>query len=661
MSRPLAATEEMATTKVEDAKHDEDASSEPQGTPDAASANEATPLPTESNVAKAASFLRRRDIRDVPLNAKRRYLESKGDMTRDDIDEALERAWKDGTRKGAATAAESGSRRPRDGRADADRHYASQHGHEDRLGGEQGHRRSANNQRYQEDSQWNHRRGPVEHRPPLSHNPMPHDSNAVPAFANSARATEAESFSSFSAVAGGFSLGVFLLASLRWLNGGDFVLFPPPTVAEPRGTECHVGETLTEEEEQEEEKDMCDESVEHDADASGSKEDIGLDAVLNGSAHSQGFRANDAQHVNHDLVLEIRGLAAAIHSHRDAQERATRAAAARVGKELTDDVMDGLREKRTDLDAASSPQTARGFDTEISTLAALLSEVLGDLCLLEQGILQQNAINEKNQSTDSEDANVLDMTVKDDEHVRNEKAIDSQDGAKNGKEKKDASDVIDDVKEKVKKMSNLVQSIIDSNGKRSSVSPAIENGSKSVTPETNVQSTASSSMPHTETDKDTQQCENGVPRTDALLEDALATLANNNDAASLKVGAQMLYLYCLNISKNPSVPRYRKIYTNNGTFRNKVGNLEGAKEVLSAMGFTERANFFEWSESEDATPATQSRLDFALLTLEMMKNGSTSGETMVPSEGKRLAPKPPKSPLSGSLVKTGDDKGTDLK
>mmetsp|Transcript_5922 Transcript_5922/g.13016 ORF Transcript_5922/g.13016 Transcript_5922/m.13016 type:complete len:110 (-) Transcript_5922:293-622(-) len=88
---------------------------------------------------------------------------------------------------------------------------------------------------------------------------------------------------------------------------------------------------------------------------------------------------------------------------------------------------------------------------------------------------------------------------------------------------------------------------------------------------------------------DTQQRpKDGSASADERLEGALATLANSNDAADLKAGAQMLYLYCLNMSKNPSVPRYRKIYTNNATFKNKVGNFAKAGELLVAVGFEER-------------------------------------------------------------------------
>jgi hypothetical protein len=119
------------------------------------------------------------------------------------------------------------------------------------------------------------------------------------------------------------------------------------------------------------------------------------------------------------------------------------------------------------------------------------------------------------------------------------------------------------------------------------------------------------------------------------LDDALRKLVSSNDINDLKVGAQMLYLYCRNISKNPSVPRYRKIYTNNSNFRNKVGNLIGARDFLVAVGFVERPerNLFEWSQfppspgsdKDDDGTGSSSKLDFALVALELMKNGKAAG------------------------------------
>ena len=60
-------------------------------------------------------------------------------------------------------------------------------------------------------------------------------------------------------------------------------------------------------------------------------------------------------------------------------------------------------------------------------------------------------------------------------------------------------------------------------------------------------------------------------------------------------------------------PTIRKLYTNNGNYRNKVGNLVGVTEFLVAVGFIERPgnNMFEWSTDDDKdVDNTRSKLDF---------------------------------------------------
>ncbi len=82
-----------------------------------------------------------------------------------------------------------------------------------------------------------------------------------------------------------------------------------------------------------------------------------------------------------------------------------------------------------------------------------------------------------------------------------------------------------------------------------------------------------------------QQLKERLVCTDKQLEGALATLGNFNNSTNLKAGVQMLYLYCLNMSKNPSVPCPCKIYTNNATFKNRVGNFADSRSGRVGGGF----------------------------------------------------------------------------
>jgi len=283
-------------------------------------------------------------------------------------------------------------------------------------------------------------------------------------------------------------------------------------------------------------------------------------------------------------------------------------------------------------------------------------------------------------------------------------------------EEEPTAQIIDKVMEKVHRMLAVVETL-DSSKKDGGVADPTDEKSDGgggaspdesekesesmvvVPPESNaVSTTASSPTPSIHADEkiirqgddDPEQPPSAIDspsRSNEELEEALRNLSNNNDPADLKVGAQMLYLYCLNISKNPSVPRYRKIYTNNANFKTKVGNLTGAKDFLSAVGFVERTSFFEWAaqqqpqlSSEDVSAssstslATKSRLDFALVALELMKNGvvskskpkneesvlassSPSSESNVECSGTKEVPG---LALSGVLSVPGVGKGVDL-
>jgi len=693
----------------------------------------------EENIAKAEAFLRNDEIHDLPTKSKRKYLASKAGMTPQEIDVALERvAGKEGMMMGAhdnddgenAKNKNRSSRSPHD-REDnygrAGQSGSQRHSDDQFRDGQQGHGRTPNNQHYQDDPyRNNHPRGPMEQqrRPPPHHDTPPHDnSNNMQNMQPYPGATETQdmtpSSSFLPAWAGGISLGIFTLAALRWLNGGDFVLFPPPTASEPRGMESTIGSSMKDDEplssiheedtdesdsqQEEEEDNLPEENAQYDDEEdSRSNEDDELNMILKGTANAQHFHTHNPHPAPNELVLEIRALTSAIHSHRDVQERANRAVSKQVGKGMTDDAMDFLRQKKSEVEV---PLQTSGADVSFEgkdiglTVASMLTEVAGDLSLLKQSILESagdsDGVGAGNEHFD-ELSEVLDGAKEADSGDKGEEdpfnqidevmekmkkvlAPNEVDAGKNGNE--EHATQIDMVTTKIQKMLAIVGNLnekggVDSIDKKSNEAAAVEKES-TLSPEPNATSTASPT-PNIiqQTDEKTQRSEtppqlssNETAQTNDQLEEALKTLANNNTPEDLKVGAQMLYLYCLNISKNPSVPRYRKIYTNNKTFRDKVGNLVGATDFLSAVGFVGRTTHFEWApQSEDASLVTKSRLDFALVALELMKNGSKVNEeskpkeeeSVVPLESNEIASEARELTLSSVLSVAGVGKGMEL-
>ena len=86
------------------------------------------------------------------------------------------------------------------------------------------------------------------------------------------------------------------------------------------------------------------------------------------------------------------------------------------------------------------------------------------------------------------------------------------------------------------------------------------------------------------------------------LANAIWALANDNEIHAVRTGAQLLYLYCVNVSSHPRVPRYRKIFTSNESFQSNVAPLKGAQALLEAVGFVQMdnvsgkpaADYWEW-------------------------------------------------------------------
>uniref|UniRef100_A0A7S1ZPL7 PUB domain-containing protein n=1 Tax=Ditylum brightwellii TaxID=49249 RepID=A0A7S1ZPL7_9STRA len=103
---------------------------------------------------------------------------------------------------------------------------------------------------------------------------------------------------------------------------------------------------------------------------------------------------------------------------------------------------------------------------------------------------------------------------------------------------------------------------------------------------------------------------------------SFTTTTNTNN----KAGINMLYLYLRNLSNHPTVPRYRKIYTNNATYSKNVVLLDGGKELLKSVGFEEFASVLEWNDGEDddGEEGGENRLALvkdAVAALELLKYG----------------------------------------
>mmetsp|Transcript_9755 Transcript_9755/g.19754 ORF Transcript_9755/g.19754 Transcript_9755/m.19754 type:complete len:633 (-) Transcript_9755:31-1929(-) len=556
---------------------------------DKSTSSSSPPITDEDNIQKAISFLRNNEIRDVSPSEKRKYLTTKG-INQDEIDTALDRLVTT-TTAAAIDRAQGGSLNRDEGRP-----YQ--------------HRQQQNQQHYQQ--QQNQYGGPPHSTGPLppyqNHMQPPHNSmnNFGPNNNNNMGNIRPDdggesSFLSFSSLAGGFCMSTFCLAAVRWLNGGDFVLFPPP-IAEGRYIKQDSNETQNEDDNEDEETtDHLDET--YNSQGSG---DPDLSMILNGTAnHESDVHGNNQEQSSfEDLVMEVKALSTTINSFREEQDRANRVATAQLGKGVTDDAMDFLRQQKPPV-VQKKGDVAAIDKKDVSRITCLITEMVEELSQVKDSLGDVTVEEDENSNTENDDddkktdhtelSSKIDIAIgKGREILALVKSPDESSSNKIQPQQAPPAEQENDEKDSDQDSNNTAQE---------------EKGIK----DDNEDKTESDSTPAAD---DSSGESSDIDQNSKDLEEALKILSQKNESEELKIGAQMLYLYCKNLSKNPTVPRYRKIYTNNNSFKKKVGNLVGAKEFLSALGFVERSNFFEWSET---SPGTKSQLDFALVALEQIQ------------------------------------------
>jgi PUB domain len=115
------------------------------------------------------------------------------------------------------------------------------------------------------------------------------------------------------------------------------------------------------------------------------------------------------------------------------------------------------------------------------------------------------------------------------------------------------------------------------------------------------------------------------------LANALSQLVlDNPDAAPRQAAAQMLYLYVVNLSSHPKVPRYRKICITNDTYRHNVQPVQGADALLRAVGFRQRGNAWEWEPTDEGVSVEMLRQ--AAAALSILKVEQPPRTSLVPPE-----------------------------
>jgi len=443
----------------------------------------------------------------------------------------------------------------------------------------------------------------------------------------------------------GGMIALFGLAALRWLNGGDFVLFPPSTT-----TANNLKMEITDDSSQSGSEQECREAqntnvVVGDMDTSSNVPSLGeleqtreyndnslaeddkiIDQCkeqLNEASKSAAFQPNT---LNSDLPIELRNLTKAIETHSSIQERTLQHSLNEKAKNVTDTAMNLLRHHGTSSPTAQ--EKVADPTEEITHHDKALNTSL-DLTILVQITEIKCALNAmKDEIKNTKSTNPS-------PHVQSVKS--HNEGDKGDMDASEPYDAIHDALNKLEKMSatlshieskllwkgNPIRQKLVTDIKHQAVTKKCENHSTTnankITPEE--QETES-----IDNQGDTSPLLSNHDNKNQDLSSALEYFVKENTIEQVQSCAQMLYMYAMNLSSNPDLPRYRKVYTNNTTFKKKVDTVKGARNILIAVGFVDQGSYFEW-KGDEIIPDTMGETSITLLkqaaeALSLLKHGN---------------------------------------
>ena len=401
-----------------------------------------------------------------------------------------------------------------------------------------------------------------------------------------------------SAASFGGMLSITALAALRWLNGGDFVLFPPPQTnnrsSEIATANSDVNSHNTSNIETTPETEMEAETVSGDIkeilemgtessnvpttqyDASVLKNynnqkeiepKIFPDSESNqndlGNSHYPNAHTDDYKELSSSLQIltkEIQNLSTSIHDLRLHKEKEK---SKETSNQLTNHAMTLLQSSTSETEnpLTNSQINLDAHENKNYRIMFQLAEAKAELSIVKQLLSSSSSSQQKPLSDEvhkqTKTDNIAFILNKINESMENIETQMKFSGNKEWREKMNQTN---------RKTNDNTNPIINDLSIKQSNSAIPQN----------------SSNQHT------------IQVTSTSLLKALQTIQSENDDKTLAIGGKMLHLYTLNLAKNPKVPRYRKIYTSNASFQNKVGILKGGIDLLLAIGFVQKDSLLEW-------------------------------------------------------------------
>ncbi len=413
---------------------------------------------------------------------------------------------------------------------------------------------------------------------------------------------------------------VYGMAVLRWLNGGDFVLFPPSSSIGTSGealsssetspinvteentinSNSRVGAEVNKESEEKNFRDM------HEVLQNNFEDDyIPAEDDIDGSDTDNPHFHDDSQFFpDNKLAQDIRTLSLAIEKFSDIQERNLKDKLDEKAKLKTDNAMEMLAKKRegNSVNNNSRSKTIESLSSidihallqltelkcdmkaifnllESDTTGGKFDEILAKLGIIRATLqnIETSISRGKETLTSNSHGKDLDPSMGSTQVAHAEVDV-----------SKTQSECIPSLKQDVVPSNVLIDEGI--------VNTAPIHESSDITLKGNIEEEEVCSTV-TNSNSYTNYCQSEVKIGMAALATAIENMKENNDVQLVKSSCQMLFLYISNLAKDPTSERYRKIYTTNNTFKSKIGNVKFAKNVLLSVGFVEHESYLEWNKN----------------------------------------------------------------
>ena len=428
----------------------------------------------------------------------------------------------------------------------------------------------------------------------------------------------------------GGALGVTGAAAVRWLNGGSFELFPTPATALTSASaksdlESEVVSNATQ-------QTMNDQGLTQERDSTNESPAFN-DAENEHDEYDEHLDYEDAEYSGNDeeeygiedcLLERMDALLSSIDSNSVLQEKLILKLA--NTSTITDDSMNLLKQNKS----ASKPSNPKHLPINNPEMIAQLKEVKEDMTALFTSMNKALSSNNDDPANETKEDYVKDCS----------KLISRFDNCLQALKTPIDSVVVDSDAADSKSTSTAETTQTENQGRQDIplLPPAPSTPAAGASNETRISSS--------------DMMETLMPLS---LSDCIRKLVEKNSSLNVRSGSQLLYLYLANLSGKPDNRRYRKIFTSNESFQ-KVENLIGGKDLLSAVGFVEESDkdVLEWvpSGSTEEEISALILVKEAAAALGVLKRPSNipSSEILQSALSKLSPSSPPPPPPSHQLL-----------